>query len=57
MDPVLRVLASRSALIDEGYSRGLLVSGAAHATLIFGLMISALLGAREPLIKLSLIHI
>ena len=50
-DQVLRVLASRQALIDDGYSRALLLSGAAHATTFFVVLIVALLTPREPLIR------
>jgi periplasmic protein TonB len=55
-DPVLRVLATRSNLVDEGYSRSLLLSGAAHATLFFAILVSALLASREPLIKIAIVQ-
>jgi periplasmic protein TonB len=55
-DPVLRVLDSRSALIDQGYDRGLLLSGAAHAMLALAAMISAFLASREPLIKTVMVQ-
>ncbi|MEO8499830.1 MAG: TonB family protein [Vicinamibacteria bacterium] len=50
-DPVLRVLISRQALADEGYGRGLLLSGAAHATTLFAILILALLTPKRPLIN------
>jgi len=50
-DPVLRVLVARQALTDEGYSRGLLLSGAAHATTFFAVLILALLTPKPPLIN------
>ena len=50
-DPVLRVLVARQALADEGYSRSLLLSGAAHATTFFAILILALLTPREPIIR------
>jgi TonB family protein len=49
-DPVLRVLAARQALLDDGYSRSLLLSGAAHATTFFAIVILALLTPKPPLI-------
>ena len=54
-DPVLRVLDSRSALIDQGYDRGLLLSGAAHAMLALAAMISAFLAPRQPLIQTTFV--
>lgn len=50
-DPVLRVLVARQALADEGYSRSLLLSGAAHATTFFAILILALLTPRRPIIN------
>lgn len=50
-DPVLRVLASRQALMDQGYSKGLLLSGAAHATSFFAILIIALLTPKAPIIR------
>ena len=50
-DPVLRVLMARQALADEGYSRSLLLSGAAHATTFFAVLILALLTPKPPLIR------
>lgn len=50
-DPVLRVLVSRQALADEGYSRSLLLSGAAHATSFFAILIVALLTPRPKIIN------
>ena len=50
-DPVLRVLVARQALSDEGYSRSLLLSGAAHATTFFAILILALLTPRRPIIN------
>jgi TonB family protein len=50
-DPVLRVLVARQALADEGYSRSLLVSGAAHATTFFAILILALLTPKRPIIN------
>lgn len=50
-DPVLRVLVARQALADEGYSRSLLLSGAAHATTFFAVLILALLTPRRPIIN------
>jgi periplasmic protein TonB len=50
-DPVLRVLVTRQALIDEGYSKSLLLSGAAHATTFFAILILALLTPKRPIIN------
>lgn len=50
-DPVLRVLASRQMLADEGYSKSLLLSGAAHATSFFAILIIALLTPKAPIIR------
>lgn len=50
-DPVLRVLASRQALMDEGHSKSLLLSGAAHATTFFAILIIALLTPKPPIIR------
>ncbi|GEM_PF-1438095 len=50
-NPVLRVLASRQSLIDEGYSKSLLLSGAAHATSFFAILIIALLTPKAPIIR------
>ncbi len=50
-DPVLRVLAARQALVDEGYSRSLLLSGAAHATTFFAILILTLLTPKRPIIN------
>jgi protein TonB len=50
-DPVLRVLASRQTLVDEGYSKSLLLSGAAHATSFFAVLIIALLTPKAPIIR------
>ena len=50
-DPVLRVLASRQVLADEGYSRSLLLSGAAHATTCLAILIVALLTPRPKIIN------
>jgi TonB family protein len=50
-DPVLRVLVARQALADEGYSRSLLLSGAAHATSFFAILILALLTPKRPIIN------
>jgi TonB family protein len=50
-DPVLRVLVARQALVDEGYSRSLLLSGAAHATTFFAILILALLTPKRPIIN------
>lgn len=50
-DPVLRVLAARQILADEGYSKSLLLSGAAHATSFFAVLIVTLLTPRPPLIR------
>lgn len=50
-DPVLRVLVARQGLIDDGYSRSLLLSGAAHATTFFAILILALLTPRRPIIN------
>jgi TonB family protein len=49
-DPVLRVLMVRQALADDGYSRSLLLSGAAHATTFLAILILALLTPRPPII-------
>ena len=50
-DPVLRVLASRQLLADEGYSRSLILSGAAHATTFFAILIVALLTPQRKIIN------
>lgn len=50
-DPVLRVLQARQALAEEGYAHGLLLSGAAHATTFFAILILALLTPRRPIIN------
>ena len=50
-DPVLRVLSSRQMLVDEGYSKSLLLSGAAHATSFFAILIIALLTPKAPIIR------
>ena len=50
-DPVLRVLVARQALVNEGYSRSLLLSGAAHATTFFAILILALLTPKRPIIS------
>jgi outer membrane biosynthesis protein TonB len=50
-DPVLRVLVARQALANEGYSRSLLLSGAAHATTFFAVLILALLTPKAPIIN------
>ncbi len=50
-DPVLRVLASRQTLVDQGYSKSLLLSGAAHATSFFAILIIALLTPKAPIIR------
>jgi len=50
-DPVLRVLMARQSLVDEGYSRSLLLSGAAHATTFFAILILALLTPKRPIIN------
>ncbi len=50
-DPVVRVLASRQALLDEGYSKSLLLSGAAHATTFFAILIITLLTPKVPIIR------
>lgn len=50
-DPVLRVLVARQALADEGYSRSLLLSGAAHASTFFAILILALLTPKRPIIN------
>ncbi len=50
-DPVLRVLITRQALADEGYSRSLLISGSAHATAFFVLLILAFLTPPQRLIN------
>lgn len=50
-DPVLRVLASRQALADEGYSRCLLLSGAAHAISCLAILILALLTPSRKIIN------
>jgi len=49
-DPVLRVLVARQSLVDDGYSRSLLLSGAAHATTFFAILILALLTPKPPII-------
>jgi protein TonB len=41
---------ARQALADDGYSRSLLLSGAAHATTFFAVLILALLTPRPPII-------
>jgi TonB family protein len=50
-DPVLRVLVSRQSLIDEGYPKSLLLSGAAHATSFFAVLILALLSPKPAIIS------
>ena len=50
-DPVLRVLTSRQTLVDLGYSKSLLLSGAAHATSFFAILIIALLTPTAPIIR------
>lgn len=50
-DPVLRVLLSRQSLSDEGYSKGLMLSGAAHATTFLALLILTILTPRAPIIR------
>ena len=50
-DPVLRVLASRQSLIDAGYPRSLLLSGAIHTTTVFAVLIVALLTPNAKLIN------
>lgn len=50
-DPVLRVLVARQALVDDGYSRSLLLSGAAHATTFFAILILALLTPSRKIIN------
>jgi TonB family protein len=50
-DPVLRVLASRQALADEGYSKSLLLSGAAHTTTCLAVLIVALLTPSRKIIN------
>lgn len=50
-DPVLRVLVARQSLVDAGYSRSLLLSGAAHATTFFAILILALLTPKRPIIN------
>lgn len=50
-DPVLRVLAARQVLADEGYSKSLLLSSAAHATSFFAVLIVTLLTPKAPIIK------
>ena len=50
-DPVLRVLMARQILADEGYSRSLLLSGAAHATTFFAILILALLTPHPKIIN------
>lgn len=49
-DRVAAVLAERAAL-ERGFLRSLLVSGLAHGLLVGGALAAALLGSREPLIK------
>jgi len=50
-DPVLRVLAARQSLADEGYSKSLLLSGSAHATLFFAVLILTFLTPKPKLIN------
>lgn len=50
-DPVLRVLAARQVLADEGYSKSLLLSSAAHATTFFAVLIVTLLTPKAPMIR------
>lgn len=50
-DPVLRILAARQALADEGYSKSLLISGSAHATAFFAVLILTLLAPKAPVIR------
>lgn len=50
-DPVLRVLIARRSMAEEGYSRSLLLSSAAHASVFFGLLIVTLLTPREKIIN------
>ncbi len=50
-DPVLRVLMARQILADEGYGRSLLLSGAAHATTCFAILILALLTPHPKVIN------
>lgn len=50
-DPVLRVLVARQALVDEGYSKSLLISGSAHATAFFALLIITFLSPPPKLIN------
>lgn len=50
-DPVLRVLAARQVLADEGYSKSLLLSSAAHATSFFAVLIVTLLTPKAPIIR------
>jgi periplasmic protein TonB len=55
-DPVLRVLASRQVLADEGYSRGLLLSGAAHVFAFVSLLIVVWLTPKTPPINAPMVQ-
>ena len=50
-DPVLRVLSAREALGDGGYSKSLLLSGAAHFTSFFIVLILTLLTPPRKIIN------
>jgi TonB family protein len=50
-DPVLRVLMSRQTMADQGYSKGLLLSGAAHVTTFVALLILTLLTPSRKIIN------
>ena len=50
-DPLLRTLTSRQMLAEAGYSKSLLLSGAAHATVLFAIVILTVLTPRPRLIN------
>lgn len=50
-DPVLRVLIARRSMAEEGSSRGLLLSSAAHATIFFAILIVTLLTPQPKIIN------
>lgn len=50
-DPVLRVLLAREAFSESGYSKGLMVSGALHATTLLAVIILAWLGPHGPVLR------
>ena len=50
-DPVLRVLAARRAMAEEGYGRSLRLSAGAHGGALLLIVLTAWLAPRPPLIK------